>query len=633
VALDTLRKGAGRVLGMILMGMLVISFAIWGIADIFRGYGSQTLIRVGDTEITSQEYMRAQHDILRGMSAEAGRSLSLQEAREMGLESRVLQRLIGGAAVDTHAKDLRLSISEAALLEEIKKDPAFQDPATGSFNPIAFQQALRTLGLNEQGYLASQRERSLRRQLLGTVGKAAATPQILLTALDRYNNETRTLRYVVVPQTAAGSVSDPTEEQLKGFYDNHRAKFTQPEYRKIGFLAVAPETVKDQVQISEDDLKATYETDKDKLGTPERRHVQQISFADKAAAEAAYQKIQSGGDFIAVAKEQGVSESDIDLGTVKREELADPAVADAAFALEENKVSESVSGKLGGTVLLRVTAIEPGKIPVYEDAKPDLEKKILRERAQGVILDLQDKIEDARASGSKLSEVAEKFKLPYQVIDQVDRAGKAADGSDVTLPAKKELLEAAFGTDAGVENDPLDAKDAGIIWYEVLGVTPQQLKPFDQVKDAIVTDWRADEEQNRLAKYTQDLVNSLKDGKSLEDLAKDFNTEVLPTEPLKRTGMTLNVLPHAVAQAFALPEGGYGSAPTGKGGSRIVFQVDKVTPPAPLEVPNTEELKRQLNIFVSDDIVSEYFAALEDRYGININQAALAKLTGEGDQP
>ena len=99
---------------MVLMGLLVISFAIWGIADIFRGYGSQTLIKVGDTEITPQEYSRAQRDVLRVMSSDAGRTLSVQEAREAGLENRVLERLIGGAAVDTHAKSLNLGVSDEA---------------------------------------------------------------------------------------------------------------------------------------------------------------------------------------------------------------------------------------------------------------------------------------------------------------------------------------------------------------------------------------------------------------------------------------------------------------------------------------------------------------------------------------
>jgi peptidyl-prolyl cis-trans isomerase D len=218
---------------MILLGMLVFSFGIWGIADIFRGYGSQSLIRVGDTEISAQDYARAQHDALRGMSGEAGRSLSLQEARDMGLESRVLERLIGGAAVDNHAQDLGLGISEAAVLDEVKRDPAFKDP-TGNFSPIALQQALRTLGVSEQGYLASQRERDLRRQLIGTVGTASTAPQVLLDALVRYNDETRSLRYVLVPLSAAGSASEPSDEDLKRYYDNHQAKFTQPEYRKVG---------------------------------------------------------------------------------------------------------------------------------------------------------------------------------------------------------------------------------------------------------------------------------------------------------------------------------------------------------------------------------------------------------------
>ena len=118
-----------------------------------------------------------------------------------------------------------------------------------------------------------------------------------------------------------------------------------------------PEAVKDQVQITEADIKAAFEAKKDKLGKPEKRLIQQIPFPDLAAANAAYQKIQSGTDFLAVAKEQGLSDADIDLGTLSRADLADPAIAEAAFALEPNKVSEPVTGKLGSVVLLRVTAI------------------------------------------------------------------------------------------------------------------------------------------------------------------------------------------------------------------------------------------------------------------------------------
>ena len=629
--LDNLRKGAGRLFGMILMGLLVLSFAVWGIADIFTGYGSQTLIKVGDTEINPQDYTRAQQDVLRVMSSNAGRSLSLQEARESGLENRVLERLIGGAAVDSHAKDLKLGVSDKAILEGIMKESAFQD-STGNFSALAFQQALRNMSVTEQGYLAGERERNLRRQLLATVGKSPAASQVFLNALNNYNNETRSLRYVLVPKSAAGAVPDPTEEDLKRFYDNHHAQYTQPQLRKVGVLAVTPEAVKDKVQITEDDLKATFERDKDKLGTPERRRVQQISFADNAAANAAHQKIEGGTDFIALAKEQGLSESDIDLGLLKRTEMADAAIAEAAFQLEKDKVSEPVTGQLGRTVLLRVTVIEPGKIVTFEDARPELEKKLLKERAQGAIFDLHDKIEDERASGTQLSEVAGKSKLNYQVFDQVDRKGQGPDGKALELPQKTDLLNASFATDSGVENDPIDAKDEGLIWYEVLGVTPQQLKPFDQVKDEVGKDWRLDEERTRLAKYTDDLVKQLAAGKTLDELAKELNTEVLPSEPLKRSGLTVNVLPVAVTQAFTLPQGGYGSAPSGVNESRIVFQVDTITPAPPLDAATTAALERQLKQFMGEDIIGEYFSALESRYGVTVNQQALAKLAGSSEQ-
>jgi peptidyl-prolyl cis-trans isomerase D len=632
VALESLRKGAGGIIGIGFVLVLIASFIIWFPAGWFQGYGAQDVIVVGDVKIGPQEYMRAQQDMLRVMSTQAGRSLSLQEARAAGLNRLVVARLVGGAAIDMHARALKLGISDAALLEEIMKDPAFKD-GSGNFNPGALQQAMYALNMNEQSFLASMREQNLRQQILTTVGEVVNTPTLLVDALNSYNGESRTLRYVLVPESAAGTIPEPSDEDLRRYYENHRSKFTQPEFRKIGVLAVTPETMKEQLQITEADIKTAFETKKDKLGTPEKRLIQQIPFPDLAAANAAYQKIQSGTDFLAVAKEQGVSEADIDLGTLARAELADPAIAEAAFALEPNKVSEPVTGKLGSIVLLRVTAVQPGKTPTLEESKADLEKTLLKERASSVILDLHDKIEDLLASGATLSEIADKLKLSYQVVDQVDREGRKPDGSAVTLPRQKELLNAAFATDAGVENDPIDAQDDGVIWYEVMGVVPEQLKPFDQVKDQVAKDWRAHEARTRTAKYAQDLVTSLNSGKTLEDVAKDLNVEVLTSDPLKRESITVNVLPASVAQAFALPEKGYGSGPSGVDEGRIVFQVDKVTPPAPISATELERIKKQITLLMSQDAIEEYSGALEKRYGVTINQQALAKLIGSDDEP
>jgi peptidyl-prolyl cis-trans isomerase D len=152
------------------------------------------------------------------------------------------------------------------------------------------------------------------------------------------------------------------------------------------------------------------------------------------------------------------------------------------------------------------------------------------------------------------------------------------------------------------------------------------------VKDDVKKDWSLDEQRTRLAKFTDELVKQLNSGKTLDDLAKEQNTQVVATEPLKRNGLTVNVLPVAVKQAFALPQGGSGSAPSGVEEGRIVFQVDKVEAPAPLEGPALDALRRQLRIFVGEDIIGEYFSALEARYGVTINRQALTKLAGGSEE-
>ena len=189
------------------------------------------------------------------------------------------------------------------------KDPAFKD-ATGNFSPGLFAQALQSISMTEQGYLNSMREHNLRRQILTTVGKVVNSPEMLIDALNSFNGETRTLRYVLVPASVAGTISDPTRRGSQALLrKSSDASSPNPNSAKSAFSPSRPTRSKTRSTITEADLKAAYEANKDKLGNPEKRHIQQIPFPDLAAANAAYQKIQSGTDFVALAKDKSLSES------------------------------------------------------------------------------------------------------------------------------------------------------------------------------------------------------------------------------------------------------------------------------------------------------------------------------------
>ncbi|WP_163363624.1 peptidyl-prolyl cis-trans isomerase, partial [Enterobacter cloacae] len=82
--------------------------------------------------------------------------------------------------------------------------------------------------------------------------------------------------------------------------------------------------------------------------------------------------------FETVAGERGVDPKELSLGTLAKSEIFDPAVAGAAFALEQGKVSEPVKGRFG-TVLLRVTAITPGTMKPLAEVAPEIRKAIALE--------------------------------------------------------------------------------------------------------------------------------------------------------------------------------------------------------------------------------------------------------------
>ena len=209
--------------------------------------------------------------------------------------------------------------------------------------------------------------------------------------------------------------------------------FRAPEYRKVEVIAVTPEELGRWMEISEADIKAEFDARRSRYVTPERRHVEQIVFPTMQEAEAAEARIKDGLSFAALAAERGLKDKDFDLGTVSKNEIIDPAVANAAFALKDGEVSAPVQGRFGA-VIVTVTKIEPEEGKSLADVTPQIRKEIATDRAKGDVRSLHEKIEDERAGGASLPQIAEKLKLPVVTYD-VDRSGRDPNGKVVEFPA------------------------------------------------------------------------------------------------------------------------------------------------------------------------------------------------------
>jgi len=227
----------GKIIMSVVMGVLIVSFGIWGIADMFKGFGQSTLAKIGHTEISTEQFRQVYTDRLQQIGRQFGRPLTSDQARAFGLDRQVLQQMVAEAALDEDARRLGLGQSEEAVKKMILDDPNFKNP-NGAFDPVRFTQTLRQYGFTEQRYVAEQRRVSLRRQIANTVSAGLEPPKVMLEAANRFANEQRTIEYVKLDAAQAGNIDPPSPEALASYFDDHKTQFRAPEYRKISFVVV-----------------------------------------------------------------------------------------------------------------------------------------------------------------------------------------------------------------------------------------------------------------------------------------------------------------------------------------------------------------------------------------------------------
>jgi peptidyl-prolyl cis-trans isomerase D len=626
-----MRKASSNWLGKIIMatvmGVLIISFGVWGIADIFKGFGQSTLAKIGRTEISTEQFRQLYTERLQQIGRQYGRPLTMDQARAFGLDRQVLQQVIAEAALDDNARQLGLGQSDAQTMRMIYSDPNFKG-VSGSFDPARFQATIRQAGYTEQRYIADQRRVSLRRQIANTITAGLEPPKTLIDALVRFQSEQRSIEYVKLDAAQAGAIEQPSPEALAGYFDDHKTQFRAPEYRKIAFVIITPDEIGKWSAVSDDDARKIFEERREKLSTPERRQISQIVFPNVEEASAARNRITSGLSFDDLAKERGLNPSDVDLGTLTKSAVIDPAIADAAFSLAPDEVSQPVQGRFG-PALVKVGKIEPGTQATYESVAPNLKREIGAERARAQVASLHDKMEDERGGGASVIEAAQKLGLTSVTIDAVDRSGRAPNGQPVTgIPQGLNVVTQAFSSDVGVDNDPIQF-GGGYVWFDVLGITPSRERGIDEVKDQVEARWRDDQITSRLRAKATDMVQKLNQGGKLADEAAGLGLKVDTAAAFRRDATVPGVPTSVIEAAFRAPKDAAAQAPGAGGGDWIVFRVTDVTvPPADLASDDIKKLKETLLRGLSDEQVAEYITKLESQIGTSINQSALAQVTG-----
>lgn len=619
----------GKLVISVLFGVLILAFAIWGVGDIFRGYGRNEVARVGKTEISIEQMRTAYQNDLQNLIRQQRRQISPETARALGLDRQVLSRLVSEATLDQTAKNLHLAVSDDTIRNLIFDDPVFRD-ASGQFSAARFNELLRSNGYSEQSYVALQRATILRQQIAEMISGGFTVPVALQEIGNRLRNEKRAVSFARMPASAAGEIAAPTEDQLKAFYNERKIAFRAPEYRTASVLAITAEAVADPAKVTDDEAKARYEASKaQRFTTAETRTVEQIPFPNAEEAQAAKAKIDGGETFDEIATERNVAFKDLTLGTFTREQIFDPAVREAAFALEEGAVSAPVQSAFG-TVLLRVTKVDAQHVRPYEEVAEEVKKEIAAGRASSRITELHDKIEDERASAKPLAEIAKQFNLELRVAGPMSQGMTKPDGGqEAPLPGGDATLRAIFASDIGVDNEAVRLpQSAGYVWFDIAKIDPSRDRSFDEVKGEVATQWRADETANKLSAKARELVQRLDKGEAFATVAASSGLTMETATGIGRQEQRTDLPANVVTQVFGTVAGKANSA-AGADGGRILFKVDSATvSPYVRTTQEADNFVRQLSANLSEGLLLQYVAERQAKLGVSINDAAFRNATG-----
>jgi peptidyl-prolyl cis-trans isomerase D len=622
--LQAIRGRAGSFIVKLLFGLLILSFGIWGIGDIFRNRTSETVVaKIGSQTIDAQQLESELEPTLERLSAQYGGKLDRDKAKKLGIIDRLVEELVARGLVDQESKRLNLAVSDAVIRGAIMSNPNFRDP-NGAFDRERFAELLAANHMTENQYVDRLRQDLPASDILHAVSVGAAAPPSMVGMLYRFAEEKRTADIVSLPYAGAKGIGEPSEEQLKAFYDAHKSAFRAPEYRGFTLASLSPKDLAASIKIPEERLKEAYQDRRAEFAIPERRQVQQILAPSEKIAKAAAAALAQGQRWQEVAtKIAGQAPNTIDLGLVTKKDLPDP-LADTVFKLPQGKPSAPVKSPLGWHIL-RVTKIVPPSTESFAEAKPSLEQSLALRQAGDRVYKIGNHVDDAIAGGMTLEAAAKKFGLKLTQVAAADIAGKDPAGKPAALPlAAQSVIKLAFATEKGEASPVQDSGDGAIYVVRTDKVMPPRTKSLAAVKPEAIAEWQADQRRAAVEKEAAALAAAVGPGKTLKQAAAEKGLAVAASQALSRAPQSDPGLPAALVEKFfAAKQGAVVTASDPSGA--YVAEVETITRPQS-DAKEAAALTPTVEQGIKDDLSAEFSQALRARFPVEIRHQAIDKL-------
>ena len=610
----------------IFLGIIALSFAVWGVGDIFRSNSDPIVASIGDTNIRASEVSKGYSRELDKLRQMSGGEIDAEQARSLGVVESTLQNIINRASLDEQSRDLAMGVPDTLIAREIRSSSKFRNEA-GDFDPRIFKYVVAQNGMDEETFIAMFRADILRTQLVDTLISGIRPPGSMIDAVSSFRGEKREAQLVIIDGKDLTGVPTPSESDLYTYHEANKKLFMEPEYRTISYAAIQPADLFDEIVVSEDAIQSAYEYRIDDFVIPDQVDLDMVVLPTEEIARSALNRMHQGEDFTDVAIDQtGLAEADIELGLVSSDKLL-PEISEMVFNVNSSVITEPVKSDFGWH-LIKVNQVVPGRALKFSEVSENIRNELRIEEAIDLVFDLSDRLEDELASGSTLEAAARSLGIPVSRAKLIDAEGftferKRAD----SLPTAPGFLEKVFSVDLGTDVPIFEAPGNILLKLRVDEIVPPAVQQLEKVRAQVALAWESrwrDEQAKKLANEFKRRASE----SSFVNAVEEYKLIGLEGNPFTRNGVGLEfqISGDAVQAIFEL-EVDEATEPIKIGEGK--YAVATLTDIIPLQEKDTAaraSLESELIRSMQNDLLITVQNALRGHYGLKVDERLLNNL-------
>jgi peptidyl-prolyl cis-trans isomerase D len=572
--LTKIREKSQGTLAWVILTLICVPFALWGINNYLDGSGEAPVASVGDKDFYQRDVNKAYEQYsqnLQGMNVD-----------ELALKAQALQKLIKDEVLlqYVHAEGLVVTDNEARNF--IKSLPYFQ--VDGKFSDKQYKSLLGSQRISSAEFVSRIKNALTMEQFQHSVVDSSLATQFDVESFFKIQNQQRDVNYIIIP--IAPLNEQPKSEEITAYYQQHQDIFQTPEQVSVEFVELSLDDLSKKVVVTDEKLRAFYEEQKDQYTTPERRKISHILIAindktsEKQALEKALKAKQDLGskDFSAVAAE--VSDDKLtakkggDLGLFNLGSM-EKAFEEAASSLKLGEVSNPVKSAFGYH-LIKVTELVPGSVKSFESAKPEVTNAYQKAQAENAFYEAGEKLtESSYEHPDSLQTVADGLSLVVQktpLFTKEKGEGIAADEKIRNAAFSEEVLQ-------GNNSAPIEQSGERLIVLRLLEHKTAAKKDIAEVKNDIATELLKEKAQQLALEKAKKILASLEAGTNIQALSNENKVELKTEKGLIRGK---NKLPESLSDAIFKAAKPIGDKPSVfltvlPSGEQVVVSLSKVT--------------------------------------------------------